>query len=311
MIIFIFGSDDYRILEKLKEIVEKYKKNFKDGVGFNFFDCEDGDFRAFRQAFFSIGMFKEKKLFILKNLFSNKNFKEKFYIEKEKFVNSSEVLLIVEKKGNNEKDPLFKFLLKTSKLYKIEPPEGEALKRWVKKEFLKFGTRIEQKALEELVMLTGNDLWSLNNEIQKLIAFKKGKNIFLQDIDFLVFRTRETQIFRTIETLANGKKEIAFQLLQKHLVMGESPLYLLSMVAFQFRTLLQIKDLIEKNFSYHNILKKTNLSPLIFKKNYYLSQKFTLDELKRIYENIFKFETAAKTGKMNPETALSLLVCEI
>lgn len=311
MIIFIFGSDDYRILEKLKEIVEKYKKHSKDVVSFKFFDCENDDFQAFREAFFSAGMFKEKKVLILKNLFSNKNFKEKFYLEKEKFVNSSNVLLIIEKKENNEKDQLFKFLLSTSKWYKIEPPEGEALTTWAKKEFLKFGTKIEQKALEELITFTGNDLWRLNNEIKKLVAFKKGKKILFQDVNLLVCRATETQVFRTIENLANGKKEITFKFLQQHLVGGESPLYLLAMITFQFRILLQIKDLIEKKFSYYSILKKTNLSPLIFKKNYYLSQKFTLDKLKRIYENIFKFEMAAKTGKVDPETALSLLVCEV
>lgn len=310
MIFFLFGPDFYRILERLQEVINIYKKKYKNKIIIEFFDLEEIGFNKFKESFFSAALLKEKKILILKNLFSNKNCKEIFLREKEQF-KSRGTFIILERDEISKEDPLFCYLLKNSKWQEFKPFEGENLKRWVKKNFLKFGAKIDKEAIERLIMLTGNDLWRLNNEIKKLVAFKKGKKILFQDVNLLVSGATETQVFRTIENLANGKKEITFKFLQQHLVRGESPLYLLAMIAFQFRILLQIKDLIEKKFSYYNILKKTNLSPLIFKKNYYLSQKFTLDKLKRIYENIFKFEIATKTGKVDPETALSLLVCEV
>ena len=83
------------------------------------------------------------------------------------------------------------------------------------------------------------------------------------------------------------------------------------MIAYQFRNFLIIKELIEKGSPYANIAKKSGLHPFVIKKNYYLCNQFSLPQLKKIYQKIFLIDSSIKTGKVDAETALDLLISEI
>jgi len=121
----------------------------------------------------------------------------------------------------------------------------------------------------------------------------------------------ETDIFKTIDFIASKNKKLALKLLHRHLEKGEHPLYLLSMIIFQFRNLLEIRDLLEKGTPYWLLFRKSNLNNYIIKKSYQLAKKFSLSELKRIYRKIFEIDFNIKTGKLESETALDLLIGEI
>ena len=100
-------------------------------------------------------------------------------------------------------------------------------------------------------------------------------------------------------------------LLKAHLEKGDNPLYLFSMINYQFRNLLVVKDLIERNRPYYTISKTSNLHPFVVRKSYEQAGKFSFPELKKIYRKIFQVDLAIKTGKINPETGLDLLLSEI
>ena len=59
------------------------------------------------------------------------------------------------------------------------------------------------------------------------------------------------------------------------------------------------------------IAKKSGLHPFVVKKTYYAVQQFTFKELQEIYQKIFKIDLEIKTGKIEPATALDLLVSEL
>ena len=92
---------------------------------------------------------------------------------------------------------------------------------------------------------------------------------------------------------------------------GDNPLYLLSMINYQFKNLLIVKDLMGKQRPYYFIQKITRLHPFVVKKSYQQAGKFTFSELKKIYWKIFQADLDIKTGKINPETALDLLITGI
>jgi DNA polymerase III delta subunit len=53
------------------------------------------------------------------------------------------------------------------------------------------------------------------------------------------------------------------------------------------------------------------MHPFLVKKSYEQAQKFSLVELKKIYQKIFEVDLGIKTGKIEPETALDLLISRI
>ncbi len=311
MIIFLYGSDIYRSRQKLKEIVAHYKKIHKKGLSFKILDSKEKSFQDFDLELRSVSMFQEKKLLILKNAFFNPDFKTKFLKRKKDYQKSQDILLFYEENIPTERDPLFKFLKQFGKTQKFELLKGQKLKNWVKKEFGKYKTEIEQKALEKLIDYIGSDLWRMSQEIKKLVSFRNKKEIKIPDIELLVRSKIETNIFKTIDAIAQKNKKLALKLLHEHLEKGDSPLYLLSMINFQFRNLLIVKELIERHEPYNTILRKSGLHPFVVKKSYFQSQKFNLQELKKIFQKIFQVDLNIKTGRIDPQIALDLLIAEI
>jgi len=307
MIIFLYGEDTYRMKEKLKEIIERHKKIHKSGLNLKYFD----DFTNLKDGIRQTSMFKEKKLAVVTNVFANPDFKEEFFQNKKEFLDSEDIILIYEEKDFNKNNSLFKFLKKNTKSQEFKFLTGQGLKAWIKKEFDKYETKIDSLVLERLIKYIGNDLWQMSNEIKKLASFRNKETLKAEDIELLVKSKIETDIFKTIDAIADKNKKQALNLLHNHLEKGDSPLYLLSMINYQFRNLLIVKDLIEKHKPYNIILKRSGLHPFVVKKSYYQSQKFTFQELKKIFQKIFKVDLDIKTGRIQPEIALDLLIAEI
>ena len=309
MLIFLYGQDTYRLRKKLNEMIERHKKIHKSGLNLIMLDLAKGTFDDFKDKTETTSMFKEKKLIILENAFSNRNFIENFL--KYKKGREEDIILFFEEGTVDARNPLFKFLKRTSKCQEFNPLEGQKLKSWVKKEFLNYQTEISPEALDELLNFVDNDLWQMSNEVKKLISFKSGEKIEKKDVEILVKPKIEADIFETIDAIASKNKKQALKLVHKHLERGDNPSYLLSMINFQFRNLLMVRDLIEKRKPIYLFSKITNLHPYIIKKSYFQAQKFSLPELKKIYRKIFQADLSIKTGKVEPEVALDLLIAEI
>jgi len=311
MIIFLYGQDTYRSRRKLNEIIGYYKKIHKSGLNLKYLNLSEKGFEDFKDEFQSISMFAEKKLIILEETFTNQNFKENFLKNPKKFVDSGDTILFYEITETPRSGPLFKFLKRYAKSQEFELLEGENLKNWVKKEIENHKVKIDPVALEKLTDYVGNDIWQMANEIGKLVNYKKNKKVEAKDVELLVKPKIEPEIFKTIDAIASKNKKQALELIHKHLEKGDSPLYLLSMINFQFRNLLTIRDLIEKNKSPYTLFKEVKLHPYVIKKSYSQAQKFKIDELKKIYQKIFQVDLAIKTGKVEPGTALDIFIAEI
>lgn len=311
MIIFLYGQDTYRSRQKVNEIVDHYQKTHKDGFNLKHFDFKKDDYNDFQNEIQSIPMFAGKKLIVLKNAILNENFQTNFIKDSKKLINSKDIILFYEDKDIPVKGKLFKFLKKYVKSQEFRSLSGQPLINWVKKEFKNLGSTIDQKPLEKLIAFIGNDLWQLNKEIQKLVAYKYNQTIETNDIELLIRPKIETDIFKTIDAIAARNKKSAFSLIHQHLEKGDSPLYLLSMINFQFRNLLIMKSHKFNTGYLSTSPKRWGMHPYVARKAAEQSRKFSLDELKKIYQKIFQFDLAIKTGKVDAKTALDLLVAEI
>jgi DNA polymerase III subunit delta len=278
MLIFLYGQDTYRMQKKLNEIIESYKKAHKSGLSLKYFTEENFSLDAIANDAQMVSMFGEKKLIIFKNLLSisgNEGLLD--FLKKAK---TSEDINIVACEENKIKatDPSLKFLKKNAKIQEFVPLEGEKLKNWVKKEFSAYKVEVGPGIVEKLVNFVGNDLWQMSNEIKKLVSYKSSGKIEEKDVDLLVKPKIESDIFKTIDAIAQKNKRRALMLLKAHLEKGDNPLYLFSMINYQFRNLLVVKDLIERNRPYYTISKTSNLHPFVVRKSYEQAGKFSFPE---------------------------------
>jgi len=314
MFIFLFGEDTYRLQKKLDEIQDKYKKIHKKELNLKRIDIFQKEFKEFIDELFQCSMFVKRKLFLLENLFSNEKFQKDFLKEIKKIAKSEDIIVIFEKNKVPKKNKLFLALKKYAKCQEFKPLKGTELKRWVENEFKKQEIRISYEAINLILEFIGDDLWQISNEIQKLVCFKKSaqiKDIKIQDVKDIVKPNLKTNIFEIINTLAQKNKKKALTLVQIGLNKGDTPINILSMINYQFRGLLIAKELMSEGKGLNDFLKLNIFKPYPTRKAWYASAGFSLDELKKIYQKIFEADLNMKTGKIQQEEALKMLIADI
>ncbi|MBX4200562.1 DNA polymerase III subunit delta [Candidatus Parcubacteria bacterium] len=311
MILFLYGPDAYRSKEKLEEIVAHYKEVRKSGLNLSYLDAKDVSFGEFYNTLKMSSMFAETKLVILKNTFGSKPFQESFLGELKNIESLKDVVVIYEADEVDQRLKLFKTLTKDCKCQEFAPLDAKQVKMWAQARLQTLGAAINNDALDLLVSFVGNNLFQLSGELGKLANYRPGSPIKKSDVELLVAPNLSVDIFKTIDALAQKDKKQALGLLYKHLEGDENPLYLLSMIGYQIRNLLVVKELSEQGLMYASIVKKSGLHPFVVKKSYFLCRSFTFEELKGMYHRIFAMDSDIKTGNIEAETALDVFVAKL
>lgn len=291
MIILIYGKDTYRSRERLNEIRESYNLKNKSGMNERFLDGKNLSFEEFRNEILGLSFFNEKKLIIVQNVFSNRYLRE----EIAKSVFETENIIIFHEEGKVlKKDILYKFLIKVkAKIEEYNLLERRDLEAWVKKEVLKNKGTITQEAVGLLCDYIQSDLWRQKNEIQKLIAY--NNNIDEKSVKLLVNINVELDIFKTVNAIARNDKANAIKLIRKHLEKGEAVFPMLALIARQFKLMLVYK--VDGKAGFYGLSS--------------LAQKFSIEDLKRIYAKILEIDSKIKTGKIDEKMAIETLILEI
>lgn len=310
MIIILNGEDDYRIEEKLKEIISGYKKKNNSGINLVWLS-EKPSFNNLKDESRQVGMFEEKRLLIGRNILSEP-LKKEMEERLDELVDRDNILILKEnKKIKGKLVKKVKNLPKSKGIIKeYQKLDGKKLKGWYKREFSKHKTPVTRSGLNKLVEYVGNDLWRAKNEIDKLANMEANKEITKETVIKYVTPDLETNIFKAIDSLAFGNKKKATQLFEKQLQDGTSPFYLFSMIDYQLRNLLIVGELKERGFSYKKMKKESGMSNFVFKKSINQAKNLPLSKIKKIHQKLFEVDLDSKLGKITAETGLFLIISQ-
>jgi len=317
MIIFLHGEDTYRLRQSKNEIIQKYQA--KHGSGFNLFRIDGTTASAMAEvteAVKSISLFSEVKLILINNIFSNLQTAGNLYelFTKYKIATDSGIVILATHSGTNTQakpKELFAFLSDSKNLVRnFTVVEGAPLQAWIKKEAAKRGASFAAGALARFVVVAGADSWARIHNLDKLANYllagrQVHQNVItISDIDLLIKTETEPNVFEFIDALGSGRKAQAFSLLCGELAYGRDAYYLLSMVIYQFRNMLIVKDFAERNISSVQIAQKADLHPFVVKKMLSAVTHLSLTDIKRLYQKILDLEQGTKQGKHDLEDGL-------
>ena len=306
MVIFLYGPDSYRLKQNSQIVLDNYRKKYPAGIFFKFDLSGIDEIAKAEDAVKSGSLFGGVKLIVLKNAFFNKAGSDRIgeLIKTQNLLKEKDtVLLFVENQEGKElakNKILFNLLAgKDPVVRNIEYLEGEKLMNWIKSEFALRKCSVESDAIKELVATAGNESWALMNEIDKLCNFKVNGVIKREDVALLGFKKMDLNIFDFVDAIAGKNKARAYEILFKEIKNGQDPYYLLTMIVYGFRNLLVVKDLSDRGIFLNDITKKARLHPFVAKKAYQSAGKFSLAELKNIYEHLLDLDINSKEGTVN------------
>jgi DNA polymerase-3 subunit delta len=186
--------------------------------------------------------------------------------------------------------------------------DGEA-KAWVKGRLKVLKITIDERALGQLVELTGTDVQTLNSELEKLCAAVTDTRLITPDVvDSLVGRSRELSNFDLGDQLVAGDRRRALHTLHRLLKDEVPPVLLLGLIASNYHRLAVAKALIERG-------DREEVYRMVpsFKRNDFLAalQRTSAQRLSNGLRKIAAADLAIKTSQATPRLQLELLVCEL
>lgn len=280
MIILIHGKDSYRIKEKVNSLV-----NGQEIV----FDFEEDVYPLLIDSLKQRSLFDSKKIVVTKGLLKKvKSIKDIIPLV------GDTTLIIVE----DTIDKKYKKI--ADEEYCFDLLQGAELIKWIN---ARVGGKIHNLAVKKIIEYFNNDLWRISSELDKLACYKDGGMILVDDIELLMRPDIENNIFRTIDAIASKNKKTSLKLLYSHIEKGDAVSYLFSMIFFQFRNLIAVKD--AQKLGLRNINK---MNPYVFSKTSNQSRSFTYEELINYYSKLVQSDYYIKTGKIDPGIALDLFI---
>jgi len=196
--------------------------------------------------------------------------------------------------------------------YAQEFPEltGAQLSAWIDGEIKKKEGKISKHALQLLVQNTGSDMWLANSLIEQLLAYKGADEIQTEDVNLFIEETADDSIFNLVDAIVAKQPKTVYKMIRQQYKVGKDPHYVFSMILRQFRILLELRDIYDRedNIGSNALATNLGLHPFVVKKSLPFVKKYNLQTLKNIYKSLLDFDIKIKTGSSDPVLLLDVFV---
>ncbi len=324
MIIFLYGADTYRSSAQLSLLKEKFTfERSQSDLNISTLSAHDLKIEKFRQAILSSGLFSEKRMVIIENLFKKNAISSndeliKGIIDIIQNIREDKKNILIFKEGEiiekelSEAQVKILAILKKEKFYpEFKPLTKSKIKIWIEKFVKQNNLTIESQAIEYIVNSLDNNLWAIKNELDKLIVGLAKNQIQLKDVQNMIKPTAEQNIWNLIDAFGQKNKKGASQLLLEQIEAGMTTDYLISMLNYQYKIIMRMKSYVGKKSGYispQQAAKDLSLHPFVCQKALQQQQNYELKELKKIYQQLLKIDILKKTRQINAEILLNLLI---
>ena len=211
----------------------------------------------------------------------------------------------------NNSNPLLGKVSSIAKTRGFPTLTGEGLRQWIRQRASKHEIDIEPGAVNTLAETIGSDLRVIDSELQKLSVYCWGRRVTDQDVQELVSYVKEANIFAAVDAALEGRSGVAVRLIHQLLDSGRPPAYILTMLARQVRLLLIAKDLKARGVNPAELGKRLSLSRYPLRKTLEQEGRFTNTRLIEIHRRLLEADIRMKTGDMDEQLALDMLVVEM
>lgn len=320
MIYFIGGKKQREF--KYFEILEKIRKE-NVGISESFFDVDLKENEQFLEKININSIFLSQELVVLKRAEKLKNIEEILkYIANLEIVNK-EIIIDYDKEDGKFGAKLKKLLNELEKnrkmkVFLFQKETEEEIRAYIVNEL-----GINGRDLALLLEMIGNNPFKVRNEVEKIKVFLNGEKFDIEKIKNVVSVEKEYQIYEmTRNILLNNPADVMRYLEQKKEYMG-----ILYSLYSELETMYKISSLKKRGRKFSRnynafkmefeeikeVFKSNNRIPnsyVIFKK-LELEQNYTNLNLKKLVFRCWEIEREIKTGKIEMETGVEILIMEI
>ena len=304
----------YLVYSKDKEIIEKYieklakKENIED-YSIIKYSLDEDNINDIIEECNTTGLFSLKKLIIIEstNAFSSKG---KEITELNNYLDNYNKDIIIVFTCNLEKvDTRKKLYKKVYSIGKVEllNKDNNYLTSFIKEKLNDY--KMSNDDIIYLINKVGNNINNLENEIEKLISYKyREKEITRNDIDDLCESNVEEEIFALTDAIMKNDINKSVQLYNLFLTKNYDVTHMIGLIASQFRFLLQVKILYNKNKSQDEIAKILECHPYRVKLAIGNCYYYGIETLEKYLLKLYEIDKNIKLGLIDKNIFLQLFI---
>ena len=154
-------------------------------------------------------------------------------------------------------------------------------------------------------------IFNLENDIKKIIAYSDGKKVTEEDVSATLNGDMDTFVFNFLDAVSSNRKDTAFELLHNILTSGNEVFNIIGVLANHFELMLEVKEFKEEGLGPAAITSKLKVHEFRVKKAMAFAEKFNVEKLRSILSQLYEIDRNIKTGALEQNLALELLVGRI
>ncbi|MGE4571909.1 MAG: DNA polymerase III subunit delta [Candidatus Izemoplasmatales bacterium] len=183
---------------------------------------------------------------------------------------------------------------------------------YVKDKLLENQIKIETFALTQFVNRINHDLDSVNNEIEKLIAYSSGKDIINSEIiSQITVKDVDDNIYNLVNALLDNNKTKLMEIYQELKSINTSEIWMISAISNKFLEILHTKSLTKIGYNQSDIMSYFNVSSgraYYMKKN---AEETDMDELIKHMTSLANLDYKIKSGQIDKSLGVELFLLNV
>ena len=310
----IYGLENYLIDEKINDIIKKSKVESENIISYDLND--DSIFSVLLEAS-TVGMFSDKKVLLVNNsnfLCANKSLSEQELDELNKYIENPfedvTIVFIVREEKLDSRKKVTKTLSKVSKVYECNKIDNYNMNNYISNYIRDKGYSISSESVDLIISKVGYELSNIINELEKLFIYKDtNKKITKEDIDNVITKNIEKNIFELTNAIVNKNKTKIMEIYNDLVLAKEDPIKLLVTLSNQFRLILQVKLMRQGGYSEKEIV--TTLKEHPYRINLAMKSSFEIEDLKKKLVELSNLDYKIVTGEVDKFFGFEMFLLEI
>lgn len=316
--VYLLAGEEAYFKEQILQCLEQeVLEDGKDDFNYELFDGDTVTLDIVIESASLLPMFGARRLVVVKNApwFSSKTTgKESDALLVNYLHNPSPTtcLVFLATGSLDKRRKLFKELSQKGVIWESEPLTGISLKDFISSWLSARGKRISPRALELIYANYQGELTFLVQELEKLTLYTgEQEEVLPEEIEAVMSFPEQHSIFALTDAVGIKDGGEALWLLRSILRSGEQPLYVLSMLARQFRLILYGKALAAEGYSKEQIAQKMQAHPYAVQKALAQGRYYGQQELVEALAKLLEIDVAIKRGQGEPASLLEQAIIEL
>ena len=314
----VLGTEKFLQDQVRTEILKKIKIDGEDDLNFLSFDMENSSIDEVIAEAETLPFFGDQRLVFVEN---------PYFLTGEKGTNSIDqntdllvnylkeplettvLVIFAPYEKLDERKKVTKQLKKTAITIDVKQLDEKAVRQYLLNTLENSEIKMDRQAIDLFLRLTDLDLSKMMRELQKILLYGQEQEVItVKEIEQLVPKTLEHNLFDMTQYILSGRTEQALRLFQDLVTQSEETIKINAILLSQIRLFLQTKFLVKIGYQQANIAETLKIHPYRVKLAMQEVRKFDEQTLRRLFDELVEMDYEIKSGKIEKELSFQLFV---